>query len=487
MPYVFTKSNGRVFSTVEDGSVDNTGSLTFIGKNYAGYGQILQQNVLYLLENFSYATAPVNPIQGQIWFDSGNLKLKVYDGNTFKGISFTSVANTQPTTAQEGDYWFNPSSRLFQIKIGEQFVPISGAGGGGGAGSEGAILTSVKDADGNSHAILKTVINNNEVSIFSYDSFAVNSSESIYARFPFIKRGLTLLDADAIGKTATSINGTLFWGTAATALKADKLLVDSTSTYFDATTSTTANTVVARGPGGEIWASNFVNATGLIGQGYWGSIGYTGSGSGYTGSAGSGYTGSAGELGYTGSGGGGGGGYTGSLGYTGSASTVAGYYGSKGTTGYTGSRGSAAAVGPPILYNVTSPYTAGGKVFVSSAQPVATSAGDVWFDISTNGNLSSSGWTTLPNGLKVAWGITPSNSENVGAFNVAYTAGVSFAQVFSVQLTLINPSGITTGGWDIWPHVVNISNPSLFQMLIQAKDSGAAGTAAACYYFAVGR
>ena len=501
MPYVLTKSNGRVYATIQDGSIDNTGSLTFIGKNYAGYGQIIQQDLLYILENFSSSTAPTNPIQGQIWFDSGNLKLKVYDGTAFKGISFTTVSNSQPTTAQEGDYWFNTANSTLSIKVGDAFTKISGTGGG--ASSSGAILTSVKDTDGNSHAILKTVVNSNDVSIFSYDSFAVNVTESIYTNFPYLKKGLTLVSTDGNGRTTASTNGPIMWGTAATALKADSLLVDSTSTFFSATTSTTANTVVARGASGDIWAANFFNSTGRIGQGYWGSRGYTGSGAGYTGSQGSaGSAGPIGPIGYTGSGGGGAGtGYTGSvgsigpIGYTGSGgggggggyTGSVGYTGSRGTIGYVGSKGDNASASPPVLYNVTSSpidYTAGGAVFIQGTTPTALHVGDIWLNTTvTTQLLSSNGYTVLPGGLIMNWGVN-TGANLIGDYSVtfskAFTSSALNAQATSIAA---NPSGGT--GSDAWAQIKTGTLATSGMTVSINADSGGK-YAQGFYWFALG-
>ena len=52
MPYTINRYNGTVVTTVADGTVDTTTDLKLIGKNYAGYGEIQNENFLFLLENF---------------------------------------------------------------------------------------------------------------------------------------------------------------------------------------------------------------------------------------------------------------------------------------------------------------------------------------------------------------------------------------------------------------------------------------------------
>ena len=43
-----TYSNGRSWK-IEDGTVDQTTDLKLVGKNYAGYGEIQNENMVFLL------------------------------------------------------------------------------------------------------------------------------------------------------------------------------------------------------------------------------------------------------------------------------------------------------------------------------------------------------------------------------------------------------------------------------------------------------
>ena len=68
--------------------------LRFIGKNYAGYGEIQNENFLHLLENFASGTQPTRPLGGQIWFDTSPSKLKFYDGTKFRTTGGAEVGTT---------------------------------------------------------------------------------------------------------------------------------------------------------------------------------------------------------------------------------------------------------------------------------------------------------------------------------------------------------------------------------------------------------
>ena len=63
MAFTINKTDGTVLTTIADGTVDSTTSLSLIGKNYAGYGEILNENQVKLLENFANTTAMLLPLQ----------------------------------------------------------------------------------------------------------------------------------------------------------------------------------------------------------------------------------------------------------------------------------------------------------------------------------------------------------------------------------------------------------------------------------------
>jgi len=51
MAYTINKTDGTVVATIQDGTTDNTTSLLLIGRNYQGYGEIIAENLVKLLEN----------------------------------------------------------------------------------------------------------------------------------------------------------------------------------------------------------------------------------------------------------------------------------------------------------------------------------------------------------------------------------------------------------------------------------------------------
>jgi hypothetical protein len=105
MTYQINNTAGNVIATIPDGTANTTTSLTLVGRKYAGYGEILQENLVKLLENFSNNIAPSNPVTGQIWYNSSTDVLSYYDGswqalaNVAQLTSNISALSTTLTTA----------------------------------------------------------------------------------------------------------------------------------------------------------------------------------------------------------------------------------------------------------------------------------------------------------------------------------------------------------------------------------------------------
>jgi len=114
MSYTILKTDGTALTSVVDGTIDQTTTdLTLIGKNSSGYGVYINDNFIRLLENFANISEPNNPIQGQLWFDTGENRLKVYNGTQFVVSGGTITSSVSPTLSA-GDLWIdNVREQLF--------------------------------------------------------------------------------------------------------------------------------------------------------------------------------------------------------------------------------------------------------------------------------------------------------------------------------------------------------------------------------------
>ena len=130
MAYTIDRYSGVTLTTVEDGTVDQTTDIKLVGKNYAGYGEIQNENFLHLLENFSGTSQPPKAISGQIWFDATASKLKFYDGSRFRTTGGAEVSATQPAGLASGDLWWDSTNQQLYAYSGSGFVLIGPQGSG---------------------------------------------------------------------------------------------------------------------------------------------------------------------------------------------------------------------------------------------------------------------------------------------------------------------------------------------------------------------
>jgi hypothetical protein len=222
MTYIINTYNGTQLTTVSDGTIDNTTELSLVGKNYAGYGTIQNENFLYLLENFSNTNSPTRPITGQLWFDSASNKLKFYDNNLqWRVTNGADISSERPSYLTEGDFWYDRANK--QLYVYSLTGSTSGTPGYVlvGPPQKDVLGTSfefvnVYDVDGGSHDIIEAIVNGTTVFTISADlqQFQLEPTLNPISGFDYIHPGVTLCNThDPVhpGKTSTIHR---FWGTA---------------------------------------------------------------------------------------------------------------------------------------------------------------------------------------------------------------------------------------------------------------------------------
>jgi len=102
MAYTVNLTDGAIFATVADGTINTSSSMILVGKNYAGYGEFLDENFIHLLENGSNNVPPSAPLLGQLWWDKTNSLMKVYNGTLFKVLTGSTASSSAPTSNVAG-------------------------------------------------------------------------------------------------------------------------------------------------------------------------------------------------------------------------------------------------------------------------------------------------------------------------------------------------------------------------------------------------
>jgi hypothetical protein len=214
MAYQVDKFNGTFLTSVDDGTIDTTTDIRFVGKNYAGYGEVQNENFLHMLEHFANTTAPPKAVAGQIWFDSGNKQLKFYDGTKWKQVNGSQVNSTAPSGLTSGELWWDSSAKQLYVWSGTEFILI-GPEASPDLGASTVSAQVVKDTTNTNHTILKMQAAGKTVAIISQTEFILNSTINPIDDFTRVKQGITLAKTNDSGISTDY----LLWGNASNALK----------------------------------------------------------------------------------------------------------------------------------------------------------------------------------------------------------------------------------------------------------------------------
>jgi hypothetical protein len=209
MAYSINRTDGSILATVADGQLDQFSTdITFIGKNYSGFGEVLNENFVKILENFADTAAPTRPIRGQIWFDASELKLKVYNGLAFVPVSSATIATSQPLTLGVGDLWFDDLNKQLYFYDGANTI-LLGPDYSVTQGLSGLRVVNILDTLNQNRVVTYLYTNGILLGIFSKDAFTPKLPIEGFAgdiipgfnagTLPGIKFNVTSSNADRLG------------------------------------------------------------------------------------------------------------------------------------------------------------------------------------------------------------------------------------------------------------------------------------------------
>ena len=215
MPYIvnFTDNENKTPITVYDNTSNTDTSLTFPGRNVTGYGQTIGQNFIALLENFAAPSQPVNPIEGQLWFNTDTRTLQIYDGVGWKAASDIQKSVVAPSVEQSkvGELWVDTVNQQLYVFSGTDWILV-GPNFSTGLLS-GPLVEQIIDTNNTTKVVLTFYVEDKPVVIISKDSFTPKNS---ITGFLTIRSGVNISATTDLGLggfspklygTATSADG----------------------------------------------------------------------------------------------------------------------------------------------------------------------------------------------------------------------------------------------------------------------------------------
>lgn len=170
MSYTINKTNGELLTNVVDGEINQIStSLTLIGKNASSYGEVMNENFVRLLENFANIESPNKPLEGQLWYDTDQGRLKVYDGTSWKVSSGTIVSDSPPTLSR-GELWVDSFRQQLYFNDGAATV-LAGPIYTKSQGVSGFQAVDVVDVNQINHTVVYLYVAGVLTGIFSQDTF----------------------------------------------------------------------------------------------------------------------------------------------------------------------------------------------------------------------------------------------------------------------------------------------------------------------------
>jgi hypothetical protein len=184
--------DGSLLTTVPDGSIDTThASIKFPGRGYVNYGAPVNENMLWIMQNFASATAPANAVTGQTWYDTTAQLLKVYTGSTWVETGGVILSSAPPSGTAAGSLWFDTENKQMYTWSGTEWLLLGPLGSATNTDPLNPSAPTYSQIDA---ARISDGTNNHQVWRISIGGivFAIISKDSVFSPSPSINGFATI-------------------------------------------------------------------------------------------------------------------------------------------------------------------------------------------------------------------------------------------------------------------------------------------------------
>ena len=177
MAYIINKFSGEQLVVLEDGTLDTSTSLGLLGRNYTGYGEVQNENFLFLLENFANQNPPARPLTGQAWYNTIIGSLNIYNGTAWAPVGSATTSNTEPP-GFDGALWYkDTTNQLYVFDSG--FWKLIGPEAIDGFGATQVKSRIIKDTLNVEHPVVEILVDGTTFAICADEAFTIDDSNLI--------------------------------------------------------------------------------------------------------------------------------------------------------------------------------------------------------------------------------------------------------------------------------------------------------------------
>jgi hypothetical protein len=177
MAYIINKFSGEQLVVLEDGTLDTSTSLGLLGRNYTGYGEVQNENFVFLLENFANEDPPSRPLTGQAWYNTTIGSLNVYNGTAWTPVGSATTSNTAPP-GFDGALWYKDTTdQLFIFDSG--FWKLIGPEALEGYDTTQVRARTILDTASVEHAVVEILVDGTTFAICADEAFTIDDSNLI--------------------------------------------------------------------------------------------------------------------------------------------------------------------------------------------------------------------------------------------------------------------------------------------------------------------